>query len=94
MVKASQLCRWVLGALFPNFDARPTNQAAGHARGNRFSSGRTPAALLAGLERMAADPQALRDLRSATLLRGQRNFDRFCREANFEPPPAYRLSHP
>jgi hypothetical protein len=50
-------------------------------------------ALLAGLARVSANPAVLQDLRRATLLRGQRNFDRFYREANFEPPPAHRLSH-
>ena len=86
---------WVLGTLFPGFRcARPTNQAAGHARGDRFTSDRIPTGVaLAGLARVAADPEVLRDLRSATLLRGQRNFDRFCREANFETPLAHRLSH-
>ena len=42
----------------------------------------------AGLARVSANPAVLQDLRRATLLRGQRNFDRFYREANFETPPA------
>jgi hypothetical protein len=41
----------------------------------------------AALARVSANPAVLQDLRRATLLRGQRNFDRFYREANFEPPP-------
>jgi hypothetical protein len=85
---------WVLGTLFPNFDAhaRPIKRRVTHASITSLPIELRPA-LLAGLARVAADPQVLRDLRSATLLRGQRNFDRFCREANFEPPQARQLSH-
>jgi hypothetical protein len=85
---------WVLGTLFPDFDvrARPIKRRVTHAAIASLPIEFRPA-LLAGLARVAADPEVLRDLRSATLLRGQRNFDRFCREANFETPLAHRLSH-
>jgi len=76
--------RWVLGTLFPDFDvrARPIKRRVTHASVNSLPIEFRPA-LLAGLARVVADPEVLRDLRSATLLRGQRNFDRFCQEANF-----------
>jgi len=85
---------WVLGTLFPEFDARarPIKRRVTHLAIASLPIEFRPA-LLAGLARVAADPDVLRDLRSATLFRGQRNFDRFCREANFEPPQALRLSH-
>lgn len=85
---------WVLGTLFPNFDvrARPIKRRVTHTAIASLPIEFRPA-LLAGLARVSADPTVLRDLRKATLLRGQRNFDRFCREANFEPPLAHRLSH-
>jgi hypothetical protein len=85
---------WVLGTLFPNFDvrARPIKRRVTHTAIASLPIEFRPA-LLAGLARVSADPTVLRDLRKATLLRGQRNFDRFCREANFEPPLAQRLSH-
>jgi hypothetical protein len=47
----------------------------------------------AGLARVLANPAVLQHLRRSTPLRGQRNFDRFYREANFDPPSAHRLSH-
>jgi hypothetical protein len=44
--------------------------------------------LAAGVARwlatVLADLAVLRDLRKATLLRGQRNFDKICKEAKFE----------
>ena len=82
---------WVLGTLFPDFDvrARPIKRRITHASVNSLPIEFRPA-LLAGLARVVADPEVLRDLRSATLLRGQRNFDRFCQEANFETPLAHR----
>jgi hypothetical protein len=85
---------WVLGTLFPNFDvrARPIKRRVTHTAIASLPIEFRPA-LLAGLARVSADPAVLRDLRKATLLRGQRNFDRFCREANFEPPLPHRLSH-
>jgi hypothetical protein len=80
---------WVLGTLFPNFDARarPIKRRVTHRAIASLPIEFRPA-LLAGLARIATDPAVLRDLRKATLLRGQRNFDKFCREANFEPPLA------
>jgi hypothetical protein len=85
---------WVLGTLFPSFDARarPIKRRVTHTAIASLPIEFRPA-LLAGLARVLADPAVLQDLRRATLLRGQRNFDKFCREANFEPPPARRLSH-
>jgi hypothetical protein len=85
---------WVLGTLFPNFDvrARPIKRRVTHMSIASLPIEFRPA-LLAGLARVSANPAVLQDLRRATLLRGQRNFDRFCREANFEPPLAHRLSH-
>jgi len=85
---------WVLGTLFPNFDvrARPIKRRVTHMSIASLPIEFRPA-LLAGLARVSANPAVLQDLRRATLLRGQRNFDRFYREANFEPPPAHRLSH-
>jgi hypothetical protein len=38
------------------------------------------------LARVLADQAVLQDLRKATLLRGQRNFDKICKEAKFELP--------
>ncbi len=85
---------WVLGTLFPNFDARarPIKRRVTHAAIASVPIEFRPA-VLAGLARVLADPAVLQDLRRATLLRGQRNFDKFCREANFELPQAEQLSH-
>jgi hypothetical protein len=85
---------WVLGTLFPSFDARarPIKRRVTHTAIASLPIEFRPA-LLAGLARVSVDPAVLHDLRKATLLRGQRNFDKFCREANFEPPLARRLSH-
>ena len=85
---------WVLGTLFPNFDvrARPIKRRVTHMSIASLPIEFRPA-LLAGLARVSANPAVLQDLRRATLLRGQRNFDRFFREANFEPLPVHRLSH-
>jgi hypothetical protein len=38
------------------------------------------------LARVLADQAVLQDLRKATLLRGQRNFDKICEEAKSELP--------
>jgi hypothetical protein len=85
---------WVLGTLFPKFEtrARPIKRRVTHAAITTLPIEFRPA-LLAGLARVLANPAALVDLRRATLLRGQRNFDRFCREAKFELPLADNLSH-
>ena len=85
---------WVLGTLFPNFDARarPIKRRVTHTAIASLPIEFRPA-LLAGLARVLADPTVLQDLRRATLLRGQRNFDKFCREAKFELPQAEQLSH-
>lgn len=85
---------WVLGALFPDFDARarPIKRRVTHAAITTLPIEFRPA-LLAGLARVAADPAVLHDLRKATLLRGQRNFDKLCREAKFELPEAAVSSH-
>ena len=85
---------WVLGTLFPNFDARarPIKRRVTHTAIASLPIEFRPA-LLAGLARVLADPAVLQDLRRATLLRGQRNFDKFCREAKFELPQAGQLSH-
>ncbi len=85
---------WVLGTLFPNFDVRaqPIKRRVTHTAIASLPIEFRPA-LLAGLARVSADPAVLHDLRKATLLRSQRNFDKFCREANFELPLAQRLSH-
>ena len=85
---------WVLGTFFPNFDvrARPIKRRVTHTAIASLPIEFRPA-LLAGLARVSADPAVLRDLRKATLLRGQRNFDKFCREAKFELPLAHQLSH-
>jgi TniQ len=85
---------WVLGTLFPNFDVRaqPIKRRVTHTAIASLPMEFRPA-LLAGLARVSADPAVLHDLRKATLLRGQRNFDKFFREANFELPLARRLSH-
>ena len=84
---------WVLGTLFPNFDvrARPIKRRVTHMSIASLPIEFRPA-LLAGLARVSANPAVLQDLRRATLLRGQRNLDRFYREANFEPPPVHRFS--
>ena len=76
---------WVLGTLFPDFDvrARPIKRRVTHAAIASLPIEFLPA-LLAGLARVVADPQVLRDLRSATIMRGKRNFDRFCQQANYE----------
>ncbi len=76
-----------VGTLFPKFDARARliKRRVTHAAIASLPLEFRPA-LLAGLARVSADPAVLRALRKATLLRGQRNFDKFCREANFEPP--------
>jgi hypothetical protein len=78
---------WVLGKLFPDFDARarPIKRRVTHTAIASLPIEFRPA-LLAGLARVLADPAALQDLRKATLLRGQRNFDKFCRKAKFELP--------
>jgi hypothetical protein len=78
---------WVLGTVFPNFDvrARPIKRCVTHTAIASLPIEFRPA-LLAGLARVFADPAVLQDLRKATLLRGQRNFDKFCREAKFELP--------
>ena len=80
---------WVLGTLFPEFDARarPIKRRVTHAAIATLPIDFRPA-LLAGLARVAAEPAVLHDLRKATLLRGQRNFDKFCREAKFGLPEA------
>jgi hypothetical protein len=85
---------WVLGTLFPDFDARarPIKRRVTHAAITTLPIEFRPA-LLAGLARVLANPAMLRDLRKATLLRGQRNFDKFCREAKFELPEAADASH-
>lgn len=85
---------WVLGTLFPNFDARarPIKRRVTHTAIASLPIEFRPA-LLAGLARVLADPAVLQDLRRATLLRGQRNFDKFCRKAKFELPQAEQLSH-
>ncbi|WP_296711683.1 TniQ family protein [Rhodoblastus sp.] len=85
---------WVLGTLFPHFDARarPIKRRVTHTAMTTLPIEFRPA-LLAGLARVLANPAVLQDLRRATLLRGQRNFDKFCREAKFELPQAERLSH-
>jgi TniQ len=85
---------WVLGTLFPNFDVRaqPIKRRVTHTAIASLPMEFRPA-LLAGLARVSADPAVLHDLRKATLLRGQRNLDKFFREANFELPLARRLSH-
>lgn len=85
---------WVLGTLFPDFEirARPIKRRVTHAAIATLPIEFRPA-LLAGLARVAADPAVLHDLRKATLLRGQRNFDKFCREANFNLPEATASSH-
>jgi hypothetical protein len=60
----------------------------------RISTSNVGAYLAAGVARWLAnvlDDQAmLRDLRKATLLRGQRNFDKICKEAKFELPQTER----
>ena len=85
---------WVLGTLFPDFDARarPIKRRVTHAAIATLPIEFRPA-LLAGLARVAAYPAVLHDLRNATLLRGQLNFDKFCREAKFELPEAAASSH-
>jgi hypothetical protein len=85
---------WVLGTLFPQFEtrARPIKRRVTHAAITTLPIEFRPA-LLAGLARVLANPAILQDLRRATLLRGQRNFDKFCREANFEPPEVETSSH-
>ncbi len=85
---------WVLGTLFPDFDirARPIKRRVTHAAIATLPIEFRPA-LLAGLARVAADPTVLHDLRKATLLRGQRNFDKFCREAKFDLPEPAGPSH-
>ena len=85
---------WVLGTLFPDFDARarPIKRRITHAAITTLPIEFRPA-LLAGLARVLANPAMLQDLRRATLLRGQRNFDKFCREAKFELPEAADTSH-
>jgi len=85
---------WVLGTLFPEFDrcARPIKRRVTHTAIATLPIEFRPA-LLAGLARVLANPAVLENLREATLFRGQRNFDKFCREANFEPPQAGSLSH-
>ena len=84
----------MLGTLFPNFDARarPIKRRVTHTAIASLPIEFRPA-LLAGLARVLADPAVLQDLRRATLLRGQRNFDKFFREAKFELPQAEQLSH-
>ena len=83
-----------MGTLFPEFDARarPIKRRVTHAAIATLPIEFRPA-LLAGLTRVAADPPVLHDLRKATLLRGQRNFDKFCREAKFGLPEAAASSH-
>ena len=85
---------WVLGTLFPEFDARarPIKRRVTHAAIATLPIEFRPA-LLAGLARVSANPAVLYDLRKATLLRGQRNFDKFCREAKFDLPKAAASSH-
>ena len=67
---------WVLGTLFPNFDvrARPIKRRVTHMSIASLPIEFRPA-LLAGLARVSANPAVLQDLRRATLLRGQRNFE-------------------
>ena len=72
--------------------ARPIKRRVTHAAIAALPIEFRPA-LLAGLARVEADPAVLHDLRKATLLRGQRNFDKFCREAKFELPEAAASSH-
>jgi len=74
---------WVLGTLFPNFDARarPIKRRVTHTAIASLPIEFRPA-LLAGLARVLADPAVLQDLRRATLLRGQRNFDKFAARRN------------
>ena len=70
------------------------NSVAGMSDDERvFDDDEKQRAWLAGLARVLANPAMLRDLRRATLLRGQRNFDKFCREAKFELPEAADTSH-
>jgi hypothetical protein len=59
---------WVLGTLFPDFDVRaqPIKRRVTHAAIASLPIELRPA-LLAGVARVAADPQVLRDLRNATL---------------------------
>ena len=64
----------------------------------RISTSNVGAYLAAGvaswLATVLADHAVLRDLRKATLLRGQRNFDKICKEAKFELPqtqPSHQL---
>jgi len=85
---------WVLGTLFPKFDARarPIKRRVTHAAVTTLPIELRPA-LLAGLARVLSDPAVLGDLRRATLQRGQRNFDIFCRDAKFELPDAAASSH-
>lgn len=85
---------WVLGTLFPTFDARarPIKRRVTHAAVTTLPIEFRPA-LLAGLARVLAHPAVLQDLRRATLQRGQRNFDKFCRDAKFELPEAAASSH-
>ena len=85
---------WVLGTLFPTFDARarPIKRRVTHAAVTTLPIEFRPA-LLAGLARVLAHPAVLQDLRRATFQRGQRNFDKFCRDAKFELPEAAASSH-
>jgi len=80
-----------------NFDAERWGTIGGKRRVTHTAITSLPIefrpALLAGLARVSADPAVLHDLQKATLPRGQRNFDKFCREANFELRLAQRLSH-
>jgi hypothetical protein len=79
---------------FPQFETRapPLKRRVTHAAITTLPIEFRPA-LLAGLARAPANPAILQDLRRATLQRGQRNFDKFCREANFEPPEVETSSH-
>jgi TniQ len=73
---------WVIGTVFPDFDvlARPIKRRITHNAISTLPICFRPA-LLAGLSRVMANPAMFQELRSATIFRGRKNFDRFYLEA-------------
>ena len=73
---------WVIGTVFPDFDvlARPIKRRITHNAISTLPICFRPA-LLAGLSRVMTNPAMFQELRSATIFRGRKNFDRFYLEA-------------
>jgi hypothetical protein len=78
---------WVLGTLFPEFDdlARPIKRRITHVAISTLPIHFRPA-LLAGISRAMINPDIFQQLRSQTIFRGRKNFDRFHRGAKVADP--------